>query len=88
MVTDVFHDERQDVFWIVGMGTDRRHAMTMRPGAVYAGQSVVALCGTTLKIPQPTPSGRPPRSKHVTEKCVECEEQSNADWFSHALWDF
>ncbi len=87
MIADVFA-EQEDVFWIVGAGADRRHAMTMRPGAVYAGQTVTAMCGTAVKIPQPTPSGREPRSAHVTERCPDCTECTDDEVHRHVTWDF
>ncbi|GAB2760791.1 hypothetical protein GCM10027174_41610 [Salinifilum aidingensis] len=87
MITDVFA-EQEDVFWIVGAGADRRHAVTTRPGAVYAGQTVTAMCGTAVKIPQPTPSGRVPRSAHVTEWCTDCTERADGAAHRHVTWDF
>ncbi|GAA0506406.1 hypothetical protein GCM10011581_42210 [Saccharopolyspora subtropica] len=88
MVTGVFDDERQNVFWIVGSGMDRRHATTIRPGAVYAGQVISALCEQPLKIPQATPNGRMPRSKAVTDRCEECARLvADAD-FAETAWDF
>ena len=88
MVTDVFDDERQDLFWIVGLGLDRRHATTVRPGAVYSGQLVPSMCDSWLKIPQTTPIGREPHSKAVTEKCEECRRRTEESHFSHVVWDF
>lgn len=88
MEIDVFGGERQDVFWIVGMGLTQRHATTMRPGAVYAGQVVPALCATELKIPQSTPIGRDPRSKSITDKCPDCAERIAEADFAETVWDF
>ncbi|MER7015392.1 hypothetical protein ABT324_28495 [Saccharopolyspora sp. NPDC000359] len=88
MDIDVFGGEQQDVFWIVGMGLTQRHAITMRPGAVYAGQSVPALCGAELKIPQPTPIGRDPRSKAVTDKCPTCADRTTGANCTETTWDF
>ncbi|MEV0053914.1 hypothetical protein AB0H34_25870 [Saccharopolyspora shandongensis] len=88
MAIDVFRDERQGVFWIVGMGLPLRHATIFRPGAVYAGQSIPALCGASLKVPQPTPSGREPNSKPVTDKCQECSREAAEGDFAETTWDF
>ncbi|MGI8308941.1 hypothetical protein [Saccharopolyspora hattusasensis] len=88
MVIDVFDDERQDVFWIVGMGLVVRHATTLRPGAVYAGQSIPSLCGVSMKVPQPTPSGRMPSSKPITDKCPECSREATEANFVETTWDF
>ncbi|WP_433870540.1 hypothetical protein [Saccharopolyspora sp. CA-218241] len=88
MVTDVFHDERQDVFWIVGVGADRRHATTMRPGAVYSGQWVPSLCDVWLKIPPATPGGREPKSRAITDRCEDCARKTAEGDFAHTIWDF
>ncbi|MBE9374759.1 hypothetical protein IQ251_09905 [Saccharopolyspora sp. HNM0983] len=82
----MFHDE--DLFWIVGLGTDRRHATTIRPGAVYAGQWVPALCSAQLKIPQPTPSGREPGSTSVRTLCEDCLQQAQNGDYTEVSWDF
>ncbi|MBB5154503.1 hypothetical protein [Saccharopolyspora phatthalungensis] len=88
MVIDVFRDERQDAFWIVGSGLALRHATTHRPGAVYAGQWIASLCEVQLKVPQPTPSGREPNSKPVTDKCPECTQKATEANFAEITWDF
>ncbi|GAA4610850.1 hypothetical protein [Saccharopolyspora hordei] len=88
MDIDVVDGERQDVFWIVGMGLTQRHATTMRPGAVYAGQVVPALCGAQLKVPQPTPIGRDPRSKSITERCPDCAARIAEADYAETTWDF
>lgn len=88
MVAPVFGEQHQEVFWIVGINSDQRHAMTNRPGAVYAGQTIPALCGAGIKIPQPTPSGRAPRSKDVTARCTDCAHRADDAVFAHTTWDF
>ncbi|MDA3629194.1 hypothetical protein [Saccharopolyspora oryzae] len=88
MDIDEYDGDRQDVFWIVGMGLAQRHATIMRPGAVYAGQAVPALCATELKIPQPTPIGRDPRSAKITDKCPTCAERVAEADFAETTWDF
>ncbi|MGP4016783.1 hypothetical protein [Saccharopolyspora sp. 5N708] len=88
MISDVFRDEGQDVFWIVGSGCIVRHATTLRPGAVYAGQQIPSLCDVRLKVPQPTPSGREPSTKPITDKCPECARKATDSAFSEITWDF
>lgn len=88
MITPVFGEQHQEVFWIVGSNTGQRHAMTTRPGAVYAGQTIPALCGAEVKIPQPTPSGRAPRSTNITARCAECAQRSDDTATTHTTWDF
>lgn len=88
MNTTEFAEDRPDVFWIVGAGQVERHATIMRPGAVYAGQCVPALCDVQVKIPQSTPLGREPQTKKVTRKCPECERAVIADNCSETMWDF
>ena len=83
-----FTEDRQDVFWIVGAGQAERHATTMRPGAVYAGQCVAALCDVQIKIPQPTPLGRDPLTKKVTRKCPACEGIAEVKNYAETSWDF
>lgn len=83
-----FAEERQDVFWVVGIGQTERHATTMRPGAVYAGQRVPTLCGGQVKIPQPTPLGREPNTKNITGKCLDCERIVTAANYAETTWDF
>jgi hypothetical protein len=88
MSIDVFRDEQQDVFWIVGLGLTMRHATTLRPGAVYAGQWIPSLCDVQLKVPQSTPSGREPNSKPITDKCPECTQKATDANFAEITWDF
>lgn len=82
------HEELEDLFWIVGLGADRRHATTIRPGAVYAGQLVPSLCRAWLKIPQPTPSGRDPGSKSVRTLCEDCLQHAQDGEYAETSWDF
>ena len=84
----MFGQDRHDAFWIVGVGTPHRHATTMRPGAVYSGQQVPALCSAAVKIPQATPLGREPGSRAITERCPECEREVDRAGFSTISWDF
>lgn len=88
MNSNRFAEDRQDVFWIVGTGQTERHATTTRPGAVYAGQCVPALCDAQLKIPQTTPLGREPNTKKITDRCFECERISAAENCAETTWDF
>ncbi|MDI2032361.1 hypothetical protein QFW96_27325 [Saccharopolyspora sp. TS4A08] len=83
-----FAEDRQDAFWIVGTGQTLRHATTMRPGAVYSGQVVPALCEHEVKIPQPTPLGREPQTKNIAEKCLDCEQLIADGNFAEITWDF
>lgn len=84
----MLHEQLHDLFWIVGLNAERRHATTLRPGAVYAGQSVPSLCRAWLKIPQPTPSGREPGSKSVQALCEECLRHAQEGDYSETSWDF
>ena len=81
------HEELQDLFWIVGVGQAVRHATTLRPGAVYAGQSIRSLCEGQVKVPQATPLGREPQTKGVTGKCADCERKTQGQ-FAETNWDF
>lgn len=83
-----FAEDRQDVFWIVGAGKTERHATTLRPGAVYAGQRVPVLCDVQVKIPQPTPLGREPQTKNISDKCPDCERIAAAENCVETTWDF
>ncbi|WP_295144397.1 hypothetical protein [Saccharopolyspora sp.] len=71
----VFPD-REHVWWIVGAGERVRHAITVRPGARPAGDPVVALCATTIKLPHETwPASKEPSSRRITERCPDCEQR-------------
>ncbi|MFC7344677.1 hypothetical protein [Saccharopolyspora griseoalba] len=87
MGTEMSHEELQDLFWIVGAGQTVRHATTRRPGAVYAGQRIQALCDGQMKVPQPTPLGREPLTKSITGKCADCERKAQGR-FAETNWDF
>jgi hypothetical protein len=81
------HEQLQDLFWIVGAGQAVRHATTLRPGAVYAGQSIRSRCDGQMKVPHPTPLGREPETKRVTGKCADCERKAQGR-FTETNWDF
>ena len=87
MGTEMSPEELPDVFWIVGAGQAVRHATTLRPGAVYAGQRIPSLCEGQVKVPQPTPLGRDPVTKAITGKCADCERKAHGR-FAETSWDF
>lgn len=71
----MFSDHEQ-VWWIVPAGQRLRHAVTVRPGARPAGDTVPALCSATVKLPYETwPATKEPTSRRITERCAECEAQ-------------
>lgn len=68
--------DRERVWWIVPAGQRLRHAITERPGARPAGDTVQALCSAAVKIPYETwPPTKEPASRSITERCGECEAQ-------------
>ena len=83
-----FPGEQQDVFWVVGLGKAERHATTLRPGAVYAGQLIPVLCGGQVKVPQSTPLGRDPGTKDITARCLECEKVVADENHAETTWAF
>ncbi|MHA6802556.1 hypothetical protein [Salinifilum ghardaiensis] len=88
MTFDVFRDDFSDVFWIVGAGARIRHAMRTLPGAVFAGESVTTLCGSSVKVPMSTPAGRTPASAHVTDRCPPCAATAEAERLVGHVWDY
>lgn len=77
-----------DLFWMVGMGKEIRHATEVRPGLVPAGDWIPTLCERWIRIPCSTPYGQQPRSKSIDERCPDCERIAAADESSSVNWDF
>lgn len=68
--------DHERVWWIVPAGQRLRHAITERPGARPAGDTVRALCSAEVKIPYETwPPSKEPASRRITEHCSECETE-------------
>lgn len=65
---------RNDVFWIVGPGTELRHATTVLPGARPAGDWIPVLCQRWIRVPFPTVAGRVPATASILEQCPLCLE--------------
>jgi hypothetical protein len=88
----VFPD-REQVWWIVPAGMRLRHAITDRPGARPAGDTVHALCSAAVKLPHETwPASKEPVSRHITDRCPECErkvadQQRHIDNLVISTWD-
>ena len=77
-----------DLFWMVGMGKEIRHATDVRPGLVPAGDWIPTLCGVWIRVPCDTPYRHQPRSEAIRERCPDCEH-STADGHSSSVnWDF
>ena len=68
--------DREQVWWIVPAGQRMRHAISERPGARPAGDTVRALCSASVKIPYETwPAEREPATRGITERCVDCQTE-------------
>ncbi|MGP4021105.1 hypothetical protein [Saccharopolyspora sp. 5N708] len=87
MLADPYSDV-EEVYWIVGIGLQRRHATPIRPGAQPGGEWVPSLCEVWLRIPFATLWGREPRSTAVIERCPQCTGTVEERGFSGRNWDF
>lgn len=66
--------EHEQVWWIVPAGQRQRHAITDRPGARPAGDTVRALCTASVKLPYETwPTSKEPASLSISDRCEGCE---------------
>ncbi|NHD17806.1 MULTISPECIES: hypothetical protein [unclassified Actinopolyspora] len=82
------YDERDDVFWIVGLSTDVRHATEVIPGAHPPGEWVPTLCQHWIRLPFPTPAGRVPTTAAIQRQCPRCGELAEQRGCSGVIWDF
>ncbi|RCW39962.1 hypothetical protein DFQ14_11344 [Halopolyspora algeriensis] len=88
MFPNPFLGDRIDVYWIVGLSTDIRHATDILPGARPSGDWVPTLCERWIRLPFPTVAGRRPATEEILDQCPQCLEIAEARECFGVLWDF
>ncbi len=82
------YNGRNDVFWIVGLSTDIRHATKVLPGARPPGEWAPTLCQRWIRLPFPSLAGRVPSTAAIHEQCSRCGDIAEQQECSGVIWDF